>query len=148
VVNKEAITVTETEIEQNGKLVAKFFKALQRGDRAQLLELFQQEAVWNTPPSSELKTAYGAETISAMLTGAPQDFYKPETARIEHDFAIVDAKHAAVQFRMRCVTSRDTPYDNRYVFTFRFVDGRIAEGWEHLDMAYWKASVRGLDQYA
>lgn len=139
--------MTDNDIDKNTAIVEKFFKALRRGDRTQLREIFALEAIWHVPPSSELNTAYGAEDISAMLTGAPQDFYRPETARIDHEFVVVGAEHAAAQFRMQCTTSRGTPYDNRYVFTFRFAGECIAEGWEHTDMAYWKAAVRGLDQF-
>jgi ketosteroid isomerase-like protein len=130
-------------VDRNRATVDEFFRALRRGDKGGLRAVFEPDAVWNVPQYERTPSPRGAEDIIALLTGAPLEYYRPETASFEFAFLVVDEHHAAVQFRMRCTTSRNTPYDNLYAFTFRFVDGRIAEGWEHTDTAYWVSAVRG-----
>jgi ketosteroid isomerase-like protein len=137
-----------TDIERNTAAVGSFFKALKSGNAEGLRAILLPDAVWNVPKSGGIDSPRGADAVVALLTGAPHDFYRPETARFEMGFLVADAKSAALQFRMRCTTARDTPYDNLYVFTFRFDDGRIAEGWEHTDTAYWQSAVRGIGDFA
>ncbi len=131
----------DNRVDRNRAAVEQFLRALRRGDREELSDCLQADAVWNIPRSGGRPSPRGAEEIVALLTEAPGDFYRPETIRMEPDFLVVDEKHAALQFRMRCTTASGLPYDNIYVFSFRFVDGRIAEGWEHTDTAYWQRTV-------
>ena len=132
-------------VERNRKVVEEFFEAMRRGDANGLHAALQPDAEWNIPQSSGLPSPKGAEEIVALLTGAPGEFYRQETIRFEPGFLVVDEDHAALQFRMRCTTAGGSPYDNIYAFSFRLSDGRIAEGWEHTDTAYWQRTVRGED---
>ena len=139
---------TVTAVDQNRGLVGLFFKALRKGDKKGLRSVFSPDAVWHVPQSGGIEDPSGVEAIIDLLTGAPFEFYRPETAKFHVDFLIVDDQHAALQFRMTCTTARDTAYDNLYVFSYRFADGVIAEGWEHTDTAYWQATVRGASEFS
>ena len=136
---------SDRRVERNREVVEGFFGAMRRGDANGLRAALQPDAVWNIPQSGGWPSPRGADEIIALLTGAPGDFYRPETIRFERGFLVVDENHAALQFRMHCTTAGGSPYDNVYVFSFRLTDGRIAEGWEHTDTAYWQRTVRGED---
>lgn len=105
---------------------------------------FQPHACWHFPqsfhgrPHQEPATAKG---IVALLTGATDGFYDPSTIRSTPDFVVVDENCAAYQFRMACTAANGKAYDNQYVFSFRFEDGLIVEGWEHLDSLYFEQTV-------
>ena len=129
-------------IERNREVVAGFFEAMRAGDPEGLRAALRPDAVWHIPRSGGLSSPRGAEEIIALLTGAPGDFYLLETIRFERGFLVADEHHAALQFRMRCMTAGGLPYDNLYVFGFRLAEGRIAEGWEHTDTAYWQRTLR------
>jgi ketosteroid isomerase-like protein len=135
-------------VDHNRNLIDHFFKALRRGDVPGLRSVFSRDAVWHVPQSGGIDDRHGVDAIVELLTGAPFEFYRPETARFHVEFLVADDQHGALQFRMTCTTARDTAYDNRYVFAYRFADGRIAEGWEHTDTAYWQSTVRGSPELA
>lgn len=139
---------TATTADEHRVLIGSFFKALRRGDHDGLRSVFSADAQWHVPRSGGIEDPRGVDNVIELLTGAPQEFYRPETASFEFNFMIVENNHAAVQFRMKCTTARGTDYDNLYVFAFQFADGRIVEGWEHTDTAYWQAKVRGAFELA
>ena len=128
--------------ERNREVIQGFFEAMRTADADGLRAALQPDAVWNIPQSGGVPTPRGADEIIALLTGAPRDFYRLETIHFEPGFLVVDEEHAALQIRMRCTTASGLPYDNLYVFSFRLADGRIAEGWEHTDTAYWQRTVK------
>jgi ketosteroid isomerase-like protein len=54
---------------------------------------------------------------------------------IEH--AVADGQVGAAQVKLSTkLPANGQPYENVYVYFFRFSDGKIAELWEHLDTAY------------
>jgi len=130
--------------EQNQATLNHYFKAMASRDKDALKACFADNAQWHFPQTFHGRPhqeASNADEIVVLLTGALSDFYQPETLRSTPHFVIVDEEHAAYQFRMRCTAANGKPYDNLYVFTFRFKDGLIAEGWEHLDSLYFEQIV-------
>ncbi len=130
--------------EKNTSTLNRFFQSIASGNKAQLQDCFAPNAKWHFPqsfhgkPHDEPSTAQG---IAELLTGATTDFYDPTTIKSTPGFTIVDDYHAAYQFRMACTAANGKSYDNLYVFSFRFEDGLIAEGWEHLDSLYFENTV-------
>jgi ketosteroid isomerase-like protein len=130
----------------HGALMERFWRALTRGDREGLASLFTEDAVWHFPPfyrrKQGVEDARGRSEITDVFTRTPAQFYQQGTLRMERQFLVADEAHAAIQFEMHCKTVKGDDYQNRYVFTFRILDGRIAEGWEHLDSAYFNLQMR------
>lgn len=132
--------------EANAALIERFWAALTRGRRDELESLFAEGAVWHFPPvyseTQGIEDARGRGAIADVFTRAPAQFYRRGTPRLERQLTVADESHAAIQFEMRGQTVHGDDYYNRYVFTFRIADGRIAEGWEHLDSAYFDLQMR------
>jgi len=71
-----------------------------------------------------------------VLTALSLKLYARERSwTIEFLVADEDIGAAQVQLSTRLASSGE-PYENVYVYFFRFRDGKIAEMWEHLDTAY------------
>jgi ketosteroid isomerase-like protein len=124
----------------NAALIEHFWQALTRGRRDELEAVFAEDATWHFPPlyraTRGIEDARGRDEVVAVFTSTPDRFYRRGTPRLERQFMLVDEAHAAIQFEMRATTIHGGDYFNRYVFSFRIAGGRIAEGWEHLDSAY------------
>ena len=78
-----------------------------------------------------------------LFTRSPGRFYRPQTVRLERHFLVADERFGAIQFVNRAKTVDGKDYENLYVFTFRLEAGRIAEGWEHLDSAWFNHVLHG-----
>ena len=130
--------------EKNQATLNNFFKAMGKGDKAAMQACFTDDACWRIPQSfrgNPHEDPTSAKAVVDLLTGATSDFYRPETIRSTPLFVVVDEQHACYQFRMACTAANGKAYDNLYVFSFRFEDGLIAEGWEHLDTLYFERTV-------
>jgi ketosteroid isomerase-like protein len=136
-------------IERHKQLLEQFWKGLTRGDRQSLGAVFADDAVWHIPPYyirlSGDADARGRDAVVKLFLDHSADFYQPQTVRLERIFLIADEQFGAIQFINRCKTVKNADYDNIYVFAFRFADGRVAEGWEHLDSAWFNHIIHGRD---
>ena len=136
-------------VDQHKQLLEGFWKALTRGDRTGLAAAFAADGVWHIPPYytrlSGEADARGRDAVVKLLTGDPARFYQVRTVQLDRIFLIADEQFGAIQFINRAKTVKDADYDNLYVFTFRFDAGRIAEGWEHLDSAWFNHVIHGRD---
>src|SRR5258708_4087110 len=125
----------------NRRLIEDHFAAKDRLDRAVLEAQFTADAKWWPPLSGAqrglaARPAEGGQKLAEMLTTLSLHLYAPVRSwTIE---LLTADKHAgAAQVRLSTtLASSGEPYDNVYVYFFRFADGKIAEVWEHLDTAY------------
>ena len=130
--------------EKNQATLNRFFQAMASNDTDAMESCFATDACWHFPQSFHGRPHQeprSATAIVALLTGATDAFYDPATIRSTPQFVVVDEHCAAYQFRMACTAANGKPYDNQYVFSFRFEDGLIVEGWEHLDSLYFEQVV-------
>lgn len=136
-------------VEQHKQLLEEFWKGLTRGDREALGATLADDVVWHIPPyyvrlRGECDARGRADLVRLFLDHSA-DFYQPRTVRLQRIFLIADEQFGAIQFINRCKTVTNVDYDNLYVFAFRFDAGRIAEGWEHLDSAWFNHIIHGRD---
>jgi ketosteroid isomerase-like protein len=126
----------------NVQVIKDHFDAKARFDRDALVAQLAAEAKWWVPVSGAqrgiaTRPIEGGETIADILTSTltAQLYEKERNWDIQH--VVADDQLGAAQVRLSTkLASSGTPYENTYVYFFRFDDGKIAEIWEHLDTAY------------
>jgi ketosteroid isomerase-like protein len=125
----------------NQQLIREHFAAKDELDRAALEATFTTDARYWPPLSGEqrglaVRPIVGGATLAETLTALSLKLYARERSwTIEFLLADENIGAAQVHLSTRLAASGD-PYENVYVYFFRFQDGKIAEMWEHLDTAY------------
>lgn len=125
----------------NQQLIREHFAAKDRLDRAALEAQFTADAKWWPPLSGAQRglaerPIVGGPTLAEMMATLSLKLYERERSwKIEFLVADEHLGAAQVQLSTRLATSGE-PYENVYVYFFRFQQGKIAEIWEHLDTAY------------
>jgi ketosteroid isomerase-like protein len=125
----------------NQQLIREHFAAKDRLDRAALEAQFTADAKWWPPLSGAQRglaerPIVGGLTLAEMMATLSLKLYERERSwKIEFLVADENLGAAQVQLSTRLATSGE-PYENVYVYFFRFEQGKIAELWEHLDTAY------------
>jgi ketosteroid isomerase-like protein len=117
-------------------LIEDFYTALQKGDRARLLDLLSPDAVWIPPLSAPFPRMEGAEAIAdalgSKIVRETFDLSKPFGLEIRR--MVADGDVAVVQQRLTA-TAKATglDYDNQYCWVYEVRDGRIAVLEEYAD---------------
>jgi ketosteroid isomerase-like protein len=125
----------------NQQLIREHFAAKDKLDRAALEAGFTADARWWPPVSGAqrglaVRPIVGGPTLAEMMTTLSLKLYARERYwKIEFVVADENVGAAQVQLSTRLAASGE-PYENVYVYFFRFEQGKIAELWEHLDTAY------------
>jgi ketosteroid isomerase-like protein len=125
----------------NQQLIREHFAAKDRLDRAALEAGFTEDAKWWAPLSGAqrglaVRPIVGGPKMAEMMATLSLKLYARERSwKIEFLVADENIGAAQVQLSTRLAASGE-PYENVYVYFFRFQDGKIAEIWEHLDTAY------------
>jgi ketosteroid isomerase-like protein len=125
----------------NQQLIREHFAAKDRLDRAALEAQFTADAKWWPPLSGAQRglaerPIVGGPTLAEMMATLSLKLYERERSwKIEFLVADEHLGAAQVQLSTRLAASGE-PYENVYVYFFRFEQGKIAELWEHLDTAY------------
>ncbi len=130
--------------ERNKARVRAYFEAIERGDRAALVALFDPEVRWRVPKGAIAPYGgmhRGAERIAEMMLGAVGTAFVPGTQRIEVRLMLAEGDVVIAETRM---TAKRPPragqpvpdYENDYVFVVEFADGAIVEVREHVDTRY------------
>jgi uncharacterized protein len=126
----------------NAQLIRDHFAAKARFDRATILDQLTPDAKWWVPVSGAqrgiaTRPIESGQTIADILTStlSTQLYSKERTWTVE--YVVADDEVGAAQVHLSTtLAASGTPYDNTYAYIFRFIDGKIAEIWEHLDTAY------------
>lgn len=126
----------------NAELIKDHFAAKARFDKHAILNQLTPDARWWVPVSGAQRGIAkrpidGGETIADILTAtlSTQLYSMERTWTVE--YVVADDEVGAAQVHLSTtLAASGTPYDNTYAYIFRFVDGKIAEIWEHLDTAY------------
>jgi uncharacterized protein len=125
----------------NQQLIRDHFAAKEKLDRSALEATFSADARYWAPLSGAqrglaTRPIVGGAKLGEVLTALSLKLYARERSwTIEFLVADEDIGAAQVQLSTRLASSGE-PYENVYVYFFRFRDGKIAEMWEHLDTAY------------
>lgn len=125
-----------TDSDTTRRVIADYYTALGKGDRARLLELLAPDCTWTPPVSAPFAPVTGAEGIADSLgrqiVKTMFDLSKPFALDIRR--TIVDGAFAVVQQRLTA-TARATgkPYDNQYCWVYEVRDGRIVAIEEYAD---------------
>jgi uncharacterized protein len=117
-------------------LIDDFYGALQKGDRARLLEILAPDAVWIPPAAAPIERTEGAQAIVDALGGnivrEMFDISKPFGLEIRR--TVVDGDVAVVQQRITATAkATGAAYDNQYCWVYEFRDGRLAVLEEYAD---------------
>ncbi|MEZ4282683.1 MAG: nuclear transport factor 2 family protein [Myxococcota bacterium] len=131
-------------VEQNKRLVEAYFRAIERGDRAALIGLFDPEVRWRVPKGAIAPYGglhRGAERIAEMMLGAVGTAFVPGTQRIEVRLMLAEGDVVVAETRM---TAKRPPragapvpdYENDYVFVVELSGDAIVEIREHVDTRY------------
>lgn len=122
--------------EETRQLIADYYAALAKGDKARLLELLAPECHWTPPASAPIEPISGAEAIAEALGRAVVrtmfDLSQPFNLDVHR--TVVDGNVAVVQQRIRA-TAKPTgnAYDNEYCWVYICEGGRIAKMEEYAD---------------
>ena len=117
-------------------LIDDFYGALQKGDRARLLEILAPDAVWIPPASAPIDHTEGAEAIADALGSqiVRQMFDLSQPFALEVRRTVVDGDVAVVQQRLTATAkATGAAYDNQYCWVYEFRDGRLAVLEEYAD---------------
>lgn len=133
-------------IEENRQAVADYFTTVGNGEEGAVqsaVARFADDVTWHIPPSLPNGGAHTGKAAVLAMLGAPggMALYRPGSMDVEVEATVADGDRVVVPLVLRAVTRRGEPYENRYVFVFRLVSGRIAEVWEHLDTLHLHRSV-------
>jgi ketosteroid isomerase-like protein len=130
--------VTAEPAHANKEAVRAHFDAKLRLDGAFLAAQMTDDVEWWSPRSTDrlgmARPLVGNGAIVSMLTSVP--LYVPESRRWVIHHLVAEDDVVIAHARMSATTRSGSPYDNEYVFVFRFRDGLIDAIWEHLDTAY------------
>jgi ketosteroid isomerase-like protein len=126
----------------NAQLIRDHFAAKARFDRDTIVGQLTADAKWWVPVSGAqrgiaARPIESGQTIADILTStlSTQLYSLERTWTVE--YVVADDEVGAAQVHLSTTLAKSgTPYDNVYAYIFRFVDGKIAEIWEHLDTAY------------
>jgi len=132
--------------EENQAAARVYFEAIERGDRAALVRLFDPEVRWRVPKGAIAPYGglhQGAQKIAEMMLGAVGTAFVPGTQKFDVGLMLAEGDVVIAETRM---TARRPPragkaeappdYDNAYVFVFEFAGGRLVEVREHVDTRY------------
>lgn len=131
-------------VERNKARVRAYFEAIERGDRAALVALFDPEVRWRVPKGAIAPYGgmhRGAEKIAEMMLGAVGTAFVPGTQRIEVRLMLAEGNVVIAETRM---TAKRPPragkpmpdYENDYVFVVELEGDSIVEIREHVDTRY------------
>ena len=126
----------------NAQLIRDHFAAKEQFDRATIEGQLTPDAIWWVPVSGAqrgiaTRPIEGGPTIADILTStlSLKLYAKERSWAVEYVVADDEVGAAQVKLTTTLATS-GIPYENTYAYIFRFVDGKIAEIYEHLDTAY------------
>lgn len=121
-------------------LIERVFPAMFANDADALAELLHPDVEWHVPPfvGERFGSLAGREAVLGFLCSAGDEFYQPGSSSLAVDVQAVEGDRAVVLGRIRAITAKGAPYENRYAFGFRFEDGRIREVWELLDSLHFQ----------
>jgi ketosteroid isomerase-like protein len=127
--------------DSNVQLIKDHFAAKDKLDRDALAAQFTPDARWWVPLSGAQRglaqrPIEGGEKLADILTTLTLQMYERERSWTIHH-VVADEQVGAAQVHLSTRTAASgVPYENIYVYFFRFANGKIAEMWEHLDTAY------------
>ena len=130
------------------QLIDDYYAALQKGDRARLVELLAPDCEWIPPESAPLERIVGAEALAdelgAEVVKRTFDLSQPFSLDIRR--IVVDGSVAVVQQRLRA-TAKATGklYDNQYCWVYECADGRIVRMEEYADSLLAARAMGWLD---
>ena len=122
----------------NKELVLRFFDALGRGDREELLAVLAEDLVWVVPSGAAMLAGrhHGASNVIDRMFGAMGDTFVPGSAQTKIQQLIAEGDVVMAETNLTAERPDGARYDNHYVFVFEIGDGRIRELREHVDTAY------------
>lgn len=128
-------------VDDNKSAVMAYFRTVGSGEEGAVqtaVERFADDVVWHIPKSLPNGGAHcGKEAVIAMLNAEEgMALYAPGSMEIEREALVAEGDYVVVPLALRAITRHGDPYENRYVFVYRLVGGRIAEVWENLDTLY------------
>jgi ketosteroid isomerase-like protein len=131
--------IRSAEAAANQDLAERFFEAIFRADRAELLRIFAPDISWVVPQSAVPPFAgrhQGAEKIADMMLGSVTVTFLPGTVRHHVLLSMADERRVIVETNMTARQASGREYSNFYVFIFECAGGLIREIREHVDTAY------------
>jgi ketosteroid isomerase-like protein len=123
----------------NKKLAERFFEAVFRSDRAELLRIFAPDVCWVVPQSAVPPFAgrhHGAEKIADMMLSSVTATFLPNTVRHHILLSMADENRVIVETNMTAMQATGREYCNYYIFIFECEGSLIREIREHVDTAY------------
>jgi ketosteroid isomerase-like protein len=111
------------------------------GDRAAMARCMTPDCkVW-LPKSAETNLGLGnplvgRDRITEIFSGIAGSVFDHGTLQFDVTHAVAEGDYVVTHYRLRSRTKAGVPYDNTYLFLFRFENGAIAECWEQTDTAY------------
>jgi uncharacterized protein len=117
-------------------LIDDFYVALQKGDRARLLEILDPDAVWIPPAAAPIERTEGAQAIVDALGGniVREMFDISQPFGLEIRRTVVDGDVAVVQQRLTATAkATGAAYDNQYCWVYEFRDGKMTVLEEYAD---------------
>jgi ketosteroid isomerase-like protein len=126
---------------ENKQAVLDFLTATRERDRDRLRALVADDMIWQVPRSGAERMGHtfpmiGGEQFVEIQQAALDMFYRPGSQTITVDHLVAEDDLVVAFVTMQMLTKAGAPYENEYVFLFRFQGDKIAEHWERTDTAY------------
>jgi ketosteroid isomerase-like protein len=128
-----------TDDDRDKATARRLLDALAARDRETVSSCLTDDVVWWVPRSAAqlgLERPYVGHAAVLDLLCGPRSQYREGTMAWEFHQVLSDGGMVATHSTLRALTAGGVPYENHYVQLYRFVDGLVAEGWEHTDTAY------------
>jgi ketosteroid isomerase-like protein len=119
----------------NRETFFRYFQYLDGGDEDRLRSLLTEDVTFWLPPSTAgvfPRPIRGVADVVALALSA-EDYYERGSMRWDHLAVIAEGDYVAGNEILRAVKVSGEAYENMYSHWFRYVGGRVAEIWEHVD---------------
>jgi len=133
-------------VSDNKQLVLAWFQARPSSEEGRAM--LSEDFVWHMPRGMAAMMNDGDPDVHGPdallhLSAIDKAVYADGDTTFEMTFIIGEGDFVAVQAEIGAKSHEGDDYLNRYVFSFRCRDGKIAEVWENVDTKYWCDTIIG-----
>jgi len=131
---------------ENKQLLQTIYAELSQGNSAPLVESMAEDVRWTITGNTAWSGTYqGKQAVLGELLGPLRARFAGRYRATAQRF-IAEGDQVVVEVQGQVTTKTGLPYNNRYCFIYRLVDGKVLELTEYLDTELVTAALGMRDQ--